>query len=617
MTATFTPTQSFPQTLEQVPDENGSLEAARSLAVERFFRTWDGTELFYRIWHPPRPARNVLLLLHRGHEHSGRYEALVRELDLPETLVAAWDVRGHGRSPGERGYADDFATVVRDLDAFARHMSGTHGIALEDTAVLGHSVAAVAAAAWVHDYAPPLRAMVLATPAFAVKLYVPLARPALRAGRALGTAAFVKSYVRPGMLTHDAAQAAAYDADPLISRQIATNVLLDLHDTSRRLLDDAAAIRVPMLVLGAGSDWVVKNGPQRAFFERLSSPVKEMEVYQGFHHSIFHERDRHLPTARARRFLLESFDRPRRPAPAAPTDDAATAYDRLRAPLPAVSPRRWNFAAQRVVLKTVGRLSQGLRTGWAHGFDSGESLDHVYRDRAAGLTPLGRLIDRVYLNAVGWRGIRQRKVHLQQALRDAIGRRRGSGRPVRVVDVASGPGRYLLEVLKDLPAADVPHVSALLRDRSPTGLAAARRLAAEWGLTNVEFAEGDAFDRDSLAAVRPHPDVAVVSGLYELVDDNERVLTSLRGLYDALNEGGSLIYTNQPWHPQLEMIARVLTNRDGAPWVMRCRPQGEMDGLVRAAGFEKVGTVIDRSGIFTVSVAVKPNVKLDTAPAAG
>jgi len=66
---------------------------------------------------------------------------------------------------------------------------------------------------------------------------------------------------------------------------------------------------------------------------------------------------------------------------------------------------------------------------------------------------------------------------------------------------------------------------------------------------------------------------------------------------------GYLIYTGQPWHPQVEMIARVLSNRDGAPWIMRRRSQAEMDELVRAAGFEKLSMEVDPWGIFTVSVA--------------
>ena len=81
--------------------------------------------------------------------------------------------------------------------------------------------------------------------------------------------------------------------------------------------------------------------------------------------------------------------------------------------------------------------------------------------------------------------------------------------------------------------------------------------------------------------MNPPPSVVVVSGLCELFHDNELLRRSLRGIYQALPPGGWLIYTGQPWHPKVEMIARTLTNRDGRPWIMRRRPQGEMDALVR------------------------------------
>ena len=80
-------------------------------------------------------------------------------------------------------------------------------------------------------------------------------------------------------------------------------------------------------------------------------------------------------------------------------------------------------------------------------------------------------------------------------------------------------------------------------------------------------------------------------------------MNSLRGLADAIEPGGYLVYTNQPWHPQVEFIARVLTNREGKPWIMRRRTQAEMDELVRAAGFEKLRQEIDQWGIFSVSLA--------------
>jgi hypothetical protein len=53
----------------------------------------------------------------------------------------------------------------------------------------------------------------------------------------------------------------------------------------------------------------------------------------------------------------------------------------------------------------------------------------------------------------------------------------------------------------------------------------------------------------------------------------------------------------------VEFIARVLTNREGRPWIMRRRTQVEMDELVAASGFEKLAMDLDQWGIFTVSVA--------------
>ena len=586
--------------------------AAPVVGTELHFRAHDGASLFYRAWLPAAGDAAIdraVLLLHRGHEHSARWDELAAALARPGAAVFAWDARGHGHSPGERGDAEDFSVYVRDLDAFARHVGVTYGVALENMALVAHSVGAIVAAAWVHDYAPPVRALVLATPAFRVKLYVPLALPGLRVLQAVRPRAYIRSYVGGRLLTHDREEARRYDADPLISRQISVRVLLGLQDTARRIVADAGAIRTPTLVLAAGSDAVVRRGPQREFFERLSSTHKTMEILPGFSHAIFHETGRRQVFARVRGFIDEAFARqPERPEELLAADREGYTrreYDALRRPLSVFSPRGASFAAQRLGMGTFLRLSRGVRVGRATGFDSGESLDHVYEDRPRGTTFVGRTIDRQYLNAIGWRGIRQRKVHLRRLLDTAVGEVRAAGLPVRLLDIAAGPGRYLLETIQRCQAEGID-ATARLRDRSESALAAGRSLAHTLGLEKqVVYESGDAFDEAALGALTPRPTVAVVSGLFELFPDNAPVLAALRGMYAALEPGGRLVYTNQPWHPQVEMIARVLTNRDGAPWIMRRRTQAEMDALVRAAGFEKDRTEIDRWGIFTVSLARK------------
>src|SRR5213596_201886 len=272
-------------------------------ATEHAMTSWDGAELFYRAWIPRERTDKAILLFHRGHEHSGRWQQTVDLLGLQDIVVFAWDARGHGRSPGERGAANNFADVIRDVDAFARHISERYKIPFENMIVLAHSLAAVSVAAWVHDYAPSIRAMILATAAFHVKLYVPFAIPALRIFRPQ----FVKSYVKSKMLTHDREEAARYDSDPLIFRQIAVNVLLDLHDTAKRLVADAGAIRTPTLMIGAGKDWVVSLKAQREFFDRLSSQEKRFEVFPGAYHAIFHQTNRREVVEVVRHFIRAQF----------------------------------------------------------------------------------------------------------------------------------------------------------------------------------------------------------------------------------------------------------------------------------------------------------------------
>lgn len=570
---------------------------------EHTMTTWDGLELFYRAWRPTTPCDKALMLFHRGHEHSGRFQEVVDMLRLQDVAIFACDARGHGRSSGERGYADKFSSLVKDVDTFVKHISKEYAIPMENIVLMANSVGSVSVATWVHDYAPPIRAMILATPALRVKLYVPFAIPLLRFWQMLKPNAFIQSYVKAKMLTHDPEQAEQYENDALITRAIAVNILIELHDTSTRIMADAGTIQVPTLLLAAGSDWVVRLSAQKRFFDRLSCSVKQMHVYPGFYHDIFHEKDRHLPIAKAREFILEAFRHPpvvRSLIPADSEGYTKAEYEELSRPLPILSPRRFYFVGLRMMMKTVGMLSQGIRIGWRTGFDSGGSLDYVYENKTHGITPLGKVLDRLYLNSIGWKGIRERKANLEKVLQATIEKVHATQRPVRVVDIASGPGRYLLETVKKISHVEM---SVLLRDRDPHGLEAGRKLARSLNVSNAIYAPGDAFDPQSLASISPRPHIAIVSGLYELFPDNEIVLTSLRGLSEALRDGGYLIYTNQPWHPQMEMIARVLINRGGKPWVMRRRTQAEMDELVRAAGFDKIHMEIDESGIFTISLA--------------
>ena len=586
----------------------GSNTARPRTPIEGHFATHDGEHLFYRHWPATTPTRRgAIVLFHRGHEHSARMMHLVDELNLPDFDFYAWDARGHGKSPGPRGYSPSVGTSVRDVQTFIDHIRDVHGVPHADIHVVAQSVGAVLVAAWAHDYAPQIRGITLASPAFKVKLYVPFARAGLALMHKMRGLFYVDSYVQPRFLTHDASRIESYKRDPLITKPIAVNVLLGLYETAERIVADAQGITLPMQLLISGSDFVVHQEPQRQFFERLGSTIKQKVELPGFYHDTLGEKGRAKAVEQIRQFVQRVFAQDPVRVDLTQADRRGPTFEEaqaLAAPLSPWSPRGMYWAITRAGLKLGGKFSEGMKLGHDTGFDSGSTLDYVYRNEARGTGFMGRMMDRNYLDAIGWRGIRQRKIHVEEMLREAMRRLTTEDRKVRVMDIAAGHGRYVLDAVLGSAA---PVSAILLRDYSDINVRDGRALITEKGLGGIaRFEQADAFDRASVGAANPRPTLGVVSGLYELFPDNTMVSRSLAGMADAIEPGGYIVYTGQPWHPQLEMIARALTShRQGDAWVMRRRSQAEMDQLVENAGFRKVAQRIDEFGIFTVSLAVK------------
>lgn len=574
---------------------------------ENTFATSDGESLYFRHWPATEGnGKKVIVLFHRGHEHSGRLQHIVDELDMPDTHFYAWDARGHGQSPGDRGYSPSLARSVLDVDEFVRFVAKDAQVSLEDIVVIAQSVGAVLISTWVHDYAPKIRGMVLASPAFKVKLYVPFARTGLGVMQRIRGLFYVNSYVKGKFLTHDPERVASFEQDKLITRAIAVNILLDLYKTAERIVSDSAAITLPTQLLISGDDFVVHAKPQKQFYAGLRSAIKEQHILPGFYHDTLGEKDRAPAFDKMKTFIDKLYAAQPYTFDYSHEDQwspSADAYRELLAPPKARSLEGMFYSSLSYGMKTVGRLSKGMRLGYETGFDSGSTLDYVYRNYPEGKGILGRMIDRHYLNSIGWQGIRIRKVNIQQVIEQAVIRLKESDMPIRVVDIAAGHGRYVLDALEKHQDIE----SILLRDYSDLNVEKGQTMIEGRGLGHIaQFKKGNAFDYDSLATLDPVPTLGIVSGLYELFPDNALIKTSLAGLAAAIPPGGVLVYTGQPWHPQLKTIAYTLTShQNGIPWMMRVRTQKEMDTLVEQAGYEKCHQVIDEFGIFTVSLAVR------------
>lgn len=579
--------------------------------LDSAFHSYDGTRIFYRAWLPePMDAisknadSKVLLLLHRGHEHSARLTEMAHAFVQTGYAVFAWDARGNGLSAGERDHADSFGQLVRDLDEFASVVSTQTQTPPSQMLLCASSLGALIASTWVHDYAPDIRGMILGTPALAIRLYVPMALPALQLAQKTGLVNRVSSYVKAQVLTHDKDAQNAYNSDPLISHSISRDLLIDSLVTGKRLIDDAGAITTPTMVLCAGKDYVVDKGAIRTFYERLSSPIKRWAYYPDSYHAVFHELNRKDVFADCIAFADALFAKVHAPVDltAAHTPTChADSYSQERVNAFMAKGQQPQFALTRLAIERFGSVSDAVATGLRHGFDSGSSLDKVYQNQPAGNTAFGRLVDAFYLNNIGWQGIRIRKAHLLElaelALRNLA--KDTDAKPVHLLDIASGNGYYAFEL-----AEQHPTLHGELRDYDAHNINVMSAKIHDLGLSaRLTAIQKDAFDAGSYESEAF--ELAIASGVFELFSDNTLVATALAGMAKSLKAGGYLLYTNQPWHPEQEFIGKTLGNHQGKDWVMRCRTQAEMDQLVVQAGLSKITQRIDRYGIFTVALAQK------------
>ncbi|NJN67800.1 MAG: hypothetical protein HC884_14380 [Chloroflexaceae bacterium] len=129
--------------------------------------------------------------------------------------------------------------------------------------------------------------------------------------------------------------------------------------------------------------------------------------------------------------------------------------------LPDIRRKAPHYLFLQMAVRLLAWMSYGLAIGVAHGFDSGLSLDYVYRNRPGGRTALGQALDRIYLNHESNQADRARKNLLLQAMWNRVLVRRNEGLPTTILDVASGPGRYHLELLKMMGGNDI---SVICRD---------------------------------------------------------------------------------------------------------------------------------------------------------
>ncbi|AQR72650.1 alpha/beta hydrolase [Sphingomonas sp. LM7] len=252
-------------------------------AEEATFTSAGGINIFYRAWQPEGAPRAVVVICHGVNSHGGQYLWAAEQLVASGYAVFALDLRGRGRSEGERFYVENIADYVADV-------SGTIAIAKaaypgSKLFLLGHSAGGVTSASYVLDHQAEIDGFICESFAF----QVPAPGFALAAIKGL-------SHIAPrlGVLklknedfSRDPAAVAALNNDPYIkdeTQPAATVAALVRAD--ERLREEFPTITLPVLIMHGTADKATVCEGSVFFHETAGSADKTLKLYKDHYHDL-------------------------------------------------------------------------------------------------------------------------------------------------------------------------------------------------------------------------------------------------------------------------------------------------------------------------------------------
>ncbi len=239
---------------------------------------------------PKTPPVGVVLVTHGYAEHCGRYREVAHVIVNAGWAALSWDVRGHGQSPGQRGYIDRFDTYLADFRAAyaaARALAPGAPIVL-----LGHSHGSlITLRALAGDQPPETALAIVSSPFLALRMQVPAYKKLLaRVASRLAPTLPQSNALRVEDLTSDTQKQAERLADTLCFDVATARWFTEATAAQAYVLEHAGRIGVPTTWLVGGADPIADPAASR----RVADRVKQATYHDlvGLKHEVFNEVER-------------------------------------------------------------------------------------------------------------------------------------------------------------------------------------------------------------------------------------------------------------------------------------------------------------------------------------
>ena len=255
------------------------------------FSARDGLGLYEQCWLPEREPGAAVVVVHGINEHGGRYARLAEDLNRRGYAVYTMDLRGHGRSDGDRALVRAFDEYLDDVEVLLERVAARQPG--KPVFLFGHSMGGTVVALLGIMRPPKVRGLILSAPAVLIAggVFPVLRRLASLASMVWPTLRLVRLGCR--FISRDPAVVEAFKNDPLVFHgRFPVRTGAEILRAAKCVQTGANRLALPLLILHGAGDFVTDPQGSRLLVARAGSADKTLRLYPGLYHEVFSEPER-------------------------------------------------------------------------------------------------------------------------------------------------------------------------------------------------------------------------------------------------------------------------------------------------------------------------------------
>ena len=246
----------------------------------------DQVKLYTQLWLPQGHQKAGIILIHGIGDYCERYENITKYFVENNFVVFMFDLRGHGKSEGKRGYIKEYSTLLNDIDIIVKEfVKRNPDIPLF---LYGQGVGGSLALNYCINYNKYIRGAIVASPwmkliknsnHLKLKLVYFLAR--------IFPSCHVNLNINSDYLSHNIEIVKQYQTDPLILKKVTLSFFAETHKGCLSVLSNRYKINVPVLLMHGRKDKISLYKSSKAFASNTKNFTAK--IWNGMYHELHNE----------------------------------------------------------------------------------------------------------------------------------------------------------------------------------------------------------------------------------------------------------------------------------------------------------------------------------------